>query len=291
MDSDVALYMMSFLRDYNYPLIHSMSDEKITEIFHISNRCFLISWLFKVLDEESYSSVLEDREQDKNVLGNLICSYGFCMDEEKAGFFNGDLPMAEQVQILYRIFKFIANLKKSPSVDKENLNLTVIDTLVNTNLNIFPSFGELKPLSEKEKIAKLQEIQLKSKKLQLQLKEMPMKPKDKITHMSGENENNLEDTLNYLRNNLSQFDRIVKAIDKDKNMATKSNYKVNPDSEQLFSKCNKNLKIIYQYIEDLNTINNFKVNDVQEVIVNDELSPLIDILVEQIQSISKLILL
>lgn len=103
-DPDVISYMTSFLKYYNYPLVHSLTVEEISKVFHISNRCFLISWILKLMDEDTYSPILDEKENDKAFLGNLLYSHGFCSDKEKMGFFNGELNISDHVKRIYFVY-------------------------------------------------------------------------------------------------------------------------------------------------------------------------------------------
>ncbi|KAJ8974911.1 hypothetical protein NQ317_009840 [Molorchus minor] len=79
----------------NYPLSHSMTDEELADIFKTSNRCFLISWILKLLDN-TYEEILERSENDKEVLGNMVYELGFCAQKDKLPFMTGQLPFEQQ---------------------------------------------------------------------------------------------------------------------------------------------------------------------------------------------------
>ncbi|KAF7279004.1 hypothetical protein GWI33_007730 [Rhynchophorus ferrugineus] len=238
------------------------------------------------MDEETYSSILKEKEHDKSFLSNLLFSHGFCSNKEKMGFFNGDLDISDHVDILYRIFKFVDRLKKSPT-DKQSLSLDSLNNLINTDLNIIPGFGGIKPFTEVEKAAKTQAIQQEIKELQEKINDVADVAEKNMGIVVKQSNENYQDILDSMKDNLRQFDRIVKAIDKDKSTAIRSNYKIDPKSAELLETCNKNLSLIAQYIEDLNTINHFNIDDTQDL--KDDISPLIDLLAEQVQGISKFI--
>lgn len=92
--------MFSFIKDclltYNYPLAHSMNEDELADIFKTCNRCFLISWMLKLLDN-TYEEVLENFENDKEFLGNIVYELGFCTQKETSAFMSGGLPVTEQV--------------------------------------------------------------------------------------------------------------------------------------------------------------------------------------------------
>lgn len=97
MDNDqVILEIKNYLILFDYPLVKSMDDEQVANIFHQSNKCFLVSWMLKNLDE-SYKIKLENFENNCEVLGIILHNLGFCTDSEGALFTNGRLNWDKQV--------------------------------------------------------------------------------------------------------------------------------------------------------------------------------------------------
>lgn len=101
---DIFPFIKDCLLTYNYPLAHSMNEEEIADIFKSSNRCFLISWMLKLLDS-AYEEVLENIENDKEFLGNIVYELGFCTQKEKLPFMTGGLPVTRQVSCNNKIFR------------------------------------------------------------------------------------------------------------------------------------------------------------------------------------------
>lgn len=93
---DTFSFVKNCLLTYNYPLAHSMNEEELADVFQNSNRCFLISWMLKLLDSE-YEEVLQNSENDKEFLGNIIYELGFCNRKDRLPFMSGELPVTQQV--------------------------------------------------------------------------------------------------------------------------------------------------------------------------------------------------
>ncbi|CAG9769360.1 unnamed protein product [Ceutorhynchus assimilis] len=258
--------LITFLKAHDYPLVHGMGCDEATKVFHKSNRCFVVCWALNLLNKE-YSCILKGRERDETFLADILCCQGFCTETEKAGFMDGSLDIHKQLQIFYVMFNFIDEVKKSEALTEEVKPITLEDLniLENRDLNLFPNFA-IKPLSNEEYqcisdqesiLEELYKLHLKSDNLHLEI---------------DNNKKNLETALKFtktvngeINENFSKFEKEVNSVQlleqKKKIMSSnkKPKYEIDPTSGNLFAECNENLRIINQYIDNLKTLQEFKV--------------------------------
>lgn len=109
---DIFLKMKDYLVLFDYPLVKSMDDDQVANIFHQSNRCFLVSWMLKIVDE-SYKIKLNNYENNHELLGNILHNLGFCTKKEGLLFTTGKMEMKKQVSKL----GMFLNIKVSFEID------------------------------------------------------------------------------------------------------------------------------------------------------------------------------
>lgn len=85
---------------FKYPLADSMDDDHIAEIFHRSNRCFLVCWIINLLTEACDNNI-QYKENTEKFLASLIHSMGFCQQKESIPFMRGELAMKIEVSFFY----------------------------------------------------------------------------------------------------------------------------------------------------------------------------------------------
>ncbi|KAJ8942772.1 hypothetical protein NQ318_002932 [Aromia moschata] len=239
----------SFIKEclftFSYPLAHSMSNDEIGDIFKPSNRCFLIAWMLKLLDS-SYEKVL-DLQIDKDVLGNIVCELGFCTQRKKLPFMTGELPVGEQ---------FYNRYKKNYSEEKRNV-VTNEDLMVlcNTNLNLFPMYGDINLIKPSDKSTKIADLEKEIEKIK---SEIGRQPNNQPASSSSDNfSHTIKEFLVKLRIDFPKVKAVVETLNKDKQVETKDTIKINPNSADILKKCSEYLKMISQFIKDINIIQDF----------------------------------
>ncbi|KAJ8969548.1 hypothetical protein NQ314_001700 [Rhamnusium bicolor] len=254
--------MFSFIKDclltFNYPLAHSMSDEELGDIFKTSNRCFLISWMLKLLDS-AYEEALENSDNEKEFLSNFVYELGFCTQKEKLPFMNGDLPVGQQVKILFNMFTFITDIKKNyVEENKDAVTNSEIINLINTNLNLFPMYGDIK-LGSSEKSLKSAEFDKEINEIKAAVL---MENDNNSVHLTEHKFNdNIEEFLEKLREELPNIKFVMENICNKKDTKAIEVIKLQSNSADILKNCRVNLKVISQFIKDINTIEEFMRND------------------------------
>ncbi|XP_050311503.1 uncharacterized protein LOC126747054 isoform X2 [Anthonomus grandis grandis] len=274
-DTTVFTYAVNFVKVHNYPLVETMDIQQICDLFHINNRLKLVSWAFKLLNKK-YNDVLDGKEEELTFLADLVHGQGFCTNVEKLGFLNGDLPVEGQLDILHKMFKFIDHIKEVETKELlKPVTLKDLKNLMETDVNIFPEFGATaKVLTDEEREEKL-------KQMRINIQEITAK-KEKLKDSSSlvdENKKRMESILATMQKNLSQLDRVVNEIVGESSTRVEPKYKVDPQFPVLLKECNDALKTVVQYSEDLQTLRDFKVEELK--LPTNELMPLIDGLAEQ----------
>nr|CAH7719646.1 unnamed protein product [Callosobruchus chinensis] len=211
--------LKGYLKNFNYPLVDSMTEEQFLEIFNKSNRCFLVSWLLQLVDEK-----FKKGPQTEKALGQKLYQLGFVNEFEKDGFMTGELHPAKQFNILITVFEYIS-IQKSQVVD------TTVDIdlkfLTSQDLNLFPSYGNIKLYEEG------------SKELLEKKDGVPRKEDIAIDF------NDMSDVLKGIRECLPEVQyKGEKLIEQEKE--TKTELKTDPNDVEVIHKCNSNLKIIKQ---------------------------------------------
>ncbi|KAG5876501.1 hypothetical protein JTB14_008438 [Gonioctena quinquepunctata] len=232
---------------FHYPLSDSMNEEELGDIFHASNRCFLISWMLKLLDD-SYKEVVDVEENRKNeeVLGNFVHELGFCTKKEHLPFMSGELDVKLQLNILYKMFTFIKCVKEPISqenrlsVSNEDINL-----LKKKSLNLFPMYGDIKTAKTTETDSVEVEIQ------------------DNLTEsltddiIASEVHEDIRKLTEEVREHLPKLQLAAQNLPDDDKTSSKENIVFNPSSREMLSKCNEYMKNVTQFIQDINTIEEF----------------------------------
>ncbi|KAJ8921833.1 hypothetical protein NQ315_008465 [Exocentrus adspersus] len=256
--------MLPFIKNclliHNYPLIHSMNEEEIADIFKVSNRCFLISWMLKLLDK-AYEELLENSENDKELLGNCVYEIGFCTHKEKLSFITGELPVPRQVKIIYNLFKYIEQIKLCPKEEiKPCVTTDELLSLINTDLNLFPMYGEVKTLKPSQITLNLIELEENINDIKRSLL-----PHDSKNLLDAEILKNLQGFADNLTLNFPKITNALESVSRSKDMEAHSEITLKPDSVELIKKCSENMKIISQFIKDINTIQDFEKQDLSTI--------------------------
>ncbi|XP_060525681.1 uncharacterized protein LOC132701609 [Cylas formicarius] len=254
MEEAVFVFIVDFLKQFNYPLIHSMNYDDIANILHVSNRNFLVCWTLKLLDEV-YFDILDEGENNNVILGNLVCQHGFCSEKEKLGFLTGELPVETQISIISRMFRFIARWRTLiPDEKPDKITLDDLYNLENLNLNLFPSYGEIKTFSAEERRDKIKEFQY-----ELQLIKVQQDTIDESSRQHEFNTINLHDSLQDLGQCLRHIDKNLQSLIKKPTNGSdcEVNYEIDPNSGELFRNCCDHIKLISQYVRDVKTICDF----------------------------------
>ncbi|XP_045479515.1 uncharacterized protein LOC123684334 [Harmonia axyridis] len=132
------LFIETCLKKYEYPNIYGVD---IGEILGESNRIFLLSWLYKLIQGgESFEDITEED------LSNFLNTYGFCPTSQTKKFIDMSLDYPVQLQILYRIFRMLTTVKNECeySEQTEEMSLDMLKSFVQMDVNIFKAFGNLK---------------------------------------------------------------------------------------------------------------------------------------------------
>ncbi|XP_050311502.1 uncharacterized protein LOC126747054 isoform X1 [Anthonomus grandis grandis] len=181
-----------------------------------------------------------------------------------------------KLDILHKMFKFIDHIKEVETKELlKPVTLKDLKNLMETDVNIFPEFGATaKVLTDEEREEKL-------KQMRINIQEITAK-KEKLKDSSSlvdENKKRMESILATMQKNLSQLDRVVNEIVGESSTRVEPKYKVDPQFPVLLKECNDALKTVVQYSEDLQTLRDFKVEELK--LPTNELMPLIDGLAEQ----------
>lgn len=95
-DGNIFEDLMNCLLIYEYPLAKSMNQGQLADVFSTSNRCFLISWIIKLINSKC-GNRLQNIENSDECLAQLIYKMGLCLKTESLLFMKGDLPLEKQV--------------------------------------------------------------------------------------------------------------------------------------------------------------------------------------------------
>ncbi|CAH1109642.1 unnamed protein product [Psylliodes chrysocephalus] len=241
MESSVVLQdIKNCILQYQYPLANSMSDEDLGDIFKPSNRCFLISWMLKLV---GYYDVGQN-EKNVYILGQRLYENGFCTKKERLPFMNGTLNTSEQFKILQRIFAFIKNIKDPVNnTHTEPVSFNELENLFQNNTNLFPMFGEIKILDEH-----------KTNKLETENQNGIYKE-----NIMRSNNYNVPEMAEDIQLDLSNMKNLAESYERPKNISDSS---IIFDQETLdeFKKCYGNIKLIAQFMKDIHTIEEFTNN-------------------------------
>nr|XP_023029612.1 uncharacterized protein LOC111517638 isoform X1 [Leptinotarsa decemlineata]XP_023029613.1 uncharacterized protein LOC111517638 isoform X2 [Leptinotarsa decemlineata] len=235
---------------FNYPLSNSMTEEELGDIFHISNRCFLISWMLKLLDD-SYKDIvnLEENKQNEEVLGSLICELGFCSKRDQSSFMNGDLDVSKQLDILYKMFKYIKLVKEpSPENHIPSVSNGDITLLTNKNLNLFPMYGDIKTSNSSEDYSD-----------KMRLSDNASGSENDLTVVS-EVLDDIETLVKELRQYLPKLELAAQNLPKE-DISSEEKIVFRPSYREILCRCNESIKQVNQFVQNLNTIEKFSKSD------------------------------
>ncbi|VEN45341.1 unnamed protein product [Callosobruchus maculatus] len=222
--------LRGYLKNFNYPLVDSMTEEQFLAIFHKSNRCFLVSWLLQLVDEK-----YKKGPQTEKDLSQKLYQLGFLKEFEKDAFMTGELDPAKQFKILITVFKYLS-IKQSAVMDTTaDIDLKF---LTSQDLNLFPSFGNIKLYEEGT-------AELLEKK-----DGVPRKEDIAIDF------NEMSDVLKGIRESLPEVRYKGEKLD-EQEKETKTEIETDPNIAEVICKCNRNLRIIKQFVEDIDVIDHF----------------------------------
>nr|CAI5847486.1 unnamed protein product [Callosobruchus analis] len=224
-----------YLKNFNYPLVDSMTEEQFLEIFHKSNRCFLVSWLLQLVDER-----FRKVPNTEKALGQKLYQLGFLKEFEKDAFMSGMLDPAKQFKILITVFKYLTVQKSQVSDTTVDIDLKYLTT---QDLNLFPSYGNIKLYEEGG--------------------EELLEKKDGVSRKEdiAIDFNEMSDVLKGIRECLPEVRYKGEKLD-EQEKETKTEIKADPNNVGIIHQCNRNLKIIRQFVEDIDVIDNFlRVNE------------------------------
>ncbi|CAH1967342.1 unnamed protein product [Acanthoscelides obtectus] len=222
--------LRGYLKTFGYPLVDSMSEDQFLAIFHKSNRCFLVSWLLQLLDDKS-----ERYPQTEEALGQKLYQFGFLNEFEKDLFMKGKLNPARQFEILITIFKHICIQSSDVAETTDDIDLKFLTT---QDLNLFPSYGGIKLYEEgSETFLEETDTLLTKEDIAIDFSE--------ISRM-----------LNDIRECLPEVKYKGEQL-KEQDRHTKTEIKTDPRSFEVIHKCNENIKIIKQFLEDVDVLDHF----------------------------------
>ncbi|XP_018562330.1 uncharacterized protein LOC108904310 [Anoplophora glabripennis] len=254
---DIFSCIKDCLLTYNYPLVHSMNEEEIADIFKISNRCFLITWMLKLIDS-AYEEVLVNFENDKEFLGNIVCELGLCSKKVKIPFMEGELPVTQQVKIIYNICTYIIDIKKYKDEEKTPIvSSDDLEALVNTDLNLFPMYGDIKLLNPSERAVKEAVLQKELETVRIDEQSTETRTEDKCLLENGFNEA-IQEFIEKLRMEFPKIKSAMEMVNRNSCLETNNIIELQPDLVETLKESCKNLKLISQFIKDINTIENFE---------------------------------
>ncbi|XP_056642752.1 uncharacterized protein LOC130449101 [Diorhabda sublineata] len=247
-DPGVLCDLKNYILEFQYPLVDSMSDEELADIFKQTNRGFLISWMLKLGIYDGAVSA-----EDTKFLGTILYENGFCTKEEMIPFMLGSLDPSKQLNILQNMFIYIKTIKKQNS-DKFSkfVSLDDIETLSKNTLNLFPMYGEIKVFdNEKSSVIKTENV-----------------IEDYKYNISENNTINVDEIMENISYGLSTMKNVVKnRLKHEDNRIIPS-----PEADKIFKNCNQYMKQVCQFLKDIKTIQEFNQNNHTLLIDDGEIS-------------------
>ncbi|XP_057662636.1 uncharacterized protein LOC130897764 [Diorhabda carinulata] len=247
-DPGVLCDLKNYILEFQYPLVDSMSDEELADIFKQTNRGFLISWMLKLGIYDGEVSA-----EDTKFLGTILYENGFCTKEEMIPFMLSSLDPSKQLNILQNMFIYIKTIKKQNS-DKFSkfVSLDDIETLSKNTLNLFPMYGEIKVLdNEKPSVIKTENV-----------------IEDYKYNISENNSINVDEIMENISYGLSTMKNVVKnRLKHEDNRIIPS-----PEADKIFKNCNQYMKQVCQFLKDIKTIQEFNQNNHTLLIDDGEIS-------------------
>ncbi|XP_044747912.1 uncharacterized protein LOC123309092 [Coccinella septempunctata] len=221
------IFIEKCLKKYEYPNIY---EADIGEILGGSNRIFLLSWLYKLIQGEC-------SEPSTEVLSNFLNAYGFCSASQTEGFIQMSLDYPIQVQIFCRIFRMLNTVRKESVENSDELSLEMIQNFVKTDVNIFRSFGHLKTCENVPK------------------RDTNTKSLDHIQCMNDTN--NKIKSLSVMKEKINCTAAIISDILKYKDI-TDFNISIDDDNIKAVEEFNENLSKAKEVIKNIQIMSNLK---------------------------------
>ncbi|ERL88213.1 hypothetical protein D910_05601 [Dendroctonus ponderosae] len=259
---DSISYVVNFLKNHEYPLLNSIPLE---EVFAAANVSFLVSWAFCLWHKDRFEAMLDNREEDKAFIAELIHCYGFCSDVEEAQqFLSAEQTPEEQIFLIYRMFKIMEPTIRTRLADDEQVLTSItdadLDNFQHKDVNPFPEFGNIVSLTDEERHEKLKAIIISSKKLCVEDEKVVLNCKlpQWNTDISS-----VDESLTSFKQSMSEFKRL-ETLQMPPKFATDNNF------GDLLKYCNSTLQDLSKYFDTLKTAQQIKVENLE--LPEDDLS-------------------
>lgn len=89
-----------YLIKFDYPNINLLNEDEVANIFHVSNRIFLLSWIVRVIDP-AIELEINSKETPK-ILADFVYENGFCSASQKDRFIRGEMNLRDQVLMMFK---------------------------------------------------------------------------------------------------------------------------------------------------------------------------------------------
>lgn len=237
MDSDSDfVFLKNCLEEFDYPSVCTFNAQQFAEVFHSSNRIFLVTWILKKILPEC-EQIIETAENKEETLAQLVLSMGFCLPNKATDFLQSKLPLDEQLAIFRLIFQHLKDITKEIDTNIQPVSIDEIFDLKNNNLNLFPCYGEIKVMSDEE-------IQKQISKIKQEIEECKISGEE--SQITNINMKSLKD-LNELKEHLLNLQpSIIKCLIDEETPKNNAKLKTPPETKDLVEECASNMKIISQ---------------------------------------------